>query len=137
MVENHHRNYRLAVSSCAKNEASFLAPIVTLFSIREINSLVEGRVALGSAPDSWRRRLRARRSAPYRCLSSAKSLGRRSERLDLRELRQQRVLIVIAVAGNHLLSLSKCQTSQNCSDIRRPVGFSEPNSPPFVPSPVN
>lgn len=31
VVENQHRNYRLAVSSCAKNEASFLAPIVTLF----------------------------------------------------------------------------------------------------------
>src|SRR5208337_19381 len=45
-VENQHRNYRLAVSSCAKNEASFPAPIVTLFSIREMNSLVEGRVAV-------------------------------------------------------------------------------------------
>ena len=46
VVENQHRNYRLAVSSRAKNEASFLAPIVTLFSIREMNSFVEGRVAL-------------------------------------------------------------------------------------------
>ena len=47
VVENQHKNYRLAVSSCNKNEASFLAPIVTLFSIRKINSFVEGRVALG------------------------------------------------------------------------------------------
>ena len=115
VVENQHRNYRLAVSSCAKNEASFLAPIVTLFSIREMNSFVE----------------------PFRCLSSAKSLGRRSERLDMRELRQQCVLIVIAVARSHLPFFVEMPDSQNCSDIRRLVGFSEPNRPPFVPSPVN
>ncbi len=102
VVENQHRNYRLAVSSCAKNEASFLAPIVTLF----FNTRDEQfRGGTGRSGDlrliPWRRRL-GRSGAPFRCLSSAKSLGRRSERLDLPELRQQCVLIVIAVAGNHL-----------------------------------
>ncbi len=39
-MENQHKNYRLAVSSGAKDEGSFLAPMITLFPVGEINGLV-------------------------------------------------------------------------------------------------
>ena len=41
-MENQPGNYRLAVSSCAKDEASFLASMIALFSMGEINSFEGG-----------------------------------------------------------------------------------------------
>ncbi len=41
-MENQPGNDRLAVSSCAKDEASFLASIIALFSTGEINSFEGG-----------------------------------------------------------------------------------------------
>jgi len=65
-VENQHRNYRLAVSSCAKNEGSFLAPMIALFSMCAINSFVVannlfGRHCSAMSPTSTARRRNASR----------------------------------------------------------------------------
>src|ERR1019366_6569929 len=65
-VENQHRNYRLAVSSCAKNEASFLAPNSNpLFNTRD----EQFRGGMGRSGDlrliPWRRRLVLR---PHDCV---------------------------------------------------------------------